>query len=352
MLNQNDLNLSYNYIKKQHAVFRFVILFITLFELAMTLRGAFFFNLTRPKLLLYFCSYVFLFVTSLAMFLVLHVFRDREQYRKWTVLAFYLYAFCLLAWGALVSCTDCIANGDSGITVFVTVSITAGVLILVKPIYFVSILTVCSTGLLIGVYTFRGFLFSSGFYINFLIFYIFAVFINMHNYRLSLREYESSERLRSLSYTDQLTGVYNRRQLDRQVNTYAQNGTAYLFMLMDVDNFKGINDTHGHATGDTCLIRLATELRERFGDRVYRFGGDEFAVISPLGQEETCRALDEMNDALRVAFENIDLHVSAGVYAANSRDSAGTVFICTDRALYAAKRGGKARWALYTGEDE
>ncbi len=105
--------------------------------------------------------------------------------------------------------------------------------------------------------------------------------------------------------------------------------------------------------GDDCLVLIAQKLRERFGNEVYRFGGDAFAAILTVDRELNIgEEIDGINRELRQAYDGIELHISVGVYRATEQDSEGTVFIRTDRALYRAKREGKNTWAIYTPDDE
>ncbi len=347
-MDELDLELIRNHIKKLYRVFFAVVLLIAVLELALTVRGLIIFNLSRQKLRYYLYSYLFLFFASVATVVTMLLCRRTERHGRLLVAATYSYAFCLMCWAAFVTAIDGgMANGDSGAMVFIMVSISIGSLLLIKPIFYDIMLIVSSTGMLLAIYYARAALYSSGFYINFAVFLALAIFINAHTYRISKREYEAGKKLKKLSFTDQLTGVYNRRHLDKQVAAFAARSEAWLFILIDIDDFKQVNDTHGHAVGDACLVMLAEKLSAAFGRRVYRFGGDEFAIISTQTVQEACDAIDRINASIRQEKKEVDLHISAGIYAAEEADSAGTVFIRADRALYTAKRRGKMCCAVY-----
>lgn len=318
----------------------------------MTVRGLIIFDLTRPKHIAYFCSYLFLLVASVATLIVMRACRKEERHIGILIAQIYTYSFCLMCWATFVSCVDCIANGDSSAMVYVMVSISIGALTLIKPRYYASMLAISGTAFLVVTYFLREHPYSSGFYINFVIFVMLAVFINWHTYTLSIREFEAGNRLKRLSYTDQLTGVYNRRHLDRQISLRAGQQEEYLFTLIDVDDFKIINDTYGHAVGDTCLVLIAETLREHFGDGVYRFGGDEFAIISSLDENSASEQIDAVNRKLVGACEGIKLHISAGIYRTKVGDETGAVFIRADRALYRAKGNGKGKSVIFDKDDE
>jgi diguanylate cyclase (GGDEF)-like protein len=120
-----------------------------------------------------------------------------------------------------------------------------------------------------------------------------------------------------------------------------------LFML-DIDDFKGFNDTFGHVCGDEVLRQIAVLMQRwtRRGDLVARFGGEEFLVILPATDEKAAFAIAER---LRHAIAEADwkhrlITVSVGVATRNKRMPTTTEFLHeVDQALYAAKRGGKNR---------
>ncbi len=339
-----------SHIKKLRGVLIAVVAVIAAIELALTLRAVLVFDLTRVKLRLYLYSYMFLAVTSLAALAVTALYKRSQSFRLMLV-TIYAYASCLVIWSAFVSCVDSCAGGDSGVIVYVMTCLSVGVLTLIKPAFFIPLLAATSGALLTATYFLREQSpYSGGFYINFLIFTVLAAFINIHTYRLNLREHESEQKLKSLSYTDQLTGVYNRRRLDKHLSSNLEHCENFLFVLMDIDDFKLINDIHGHSTGDRCLQILAEELKKCFGEHVYRYGGDEFAVISSLSLKEICDSIDALNRAVGIAFEGSEMHISAGIYEAQAGDRANDIFKCADRALYTSKRNGKMTWSIYSPE--
>ncbi len=106
-----------------------------------------------------------------------------------------------------------------------------------------------------------------------------TVLASLHHLNRELEE--SQERLRQLIDIDPLTGLANRRALRPVLQSARQTGAAII--VLDVDNFKEINDNHGHMVGDECLKRLATIMRSCFRteDRLFRWGGDEFLLVCP-----------------------------------------------------------------------
>ena len=164
-----------------------------------------------------------------------------------------------------------------------------------------------------------------------------------------------------LSLRDPLTGLANRRHfrsvLEREIDVVARSGESALLLMLDIDHFKKINDTHGHPAGDMVLQAVAKCLNTcvRPKDTVARYGGEEFAVVLPDCQVSYGRAvaerIREMIESLCIAVTpivNIQITVSiGGAYAPEWIRS--TAVLWTDRAdveLYRAKTEGRNRVSL------
>ncbi len=153
--------------------------------------------------------------------------------------------------------------------------------------------------------------------------------------------------------TDAVTGLANRATFDRTLKEKANTlGSHFVLALLDVDNFKGINDTHGHPTGDDVLNIVATCLKGAFRseDLIARIGGDEFAALIKdvsLYQAETriCGALDSMvaNRPYSADGEQIPFTLSVGLAEFSAGDTTRSLLQRADDALYDAKRQGKNR---------
>jgi diguanylate cyclase (GGDEF)-like protein len=160
--------------------------------------------------------------------------------------------------------------------------------------------------------------------------------------------------LESLAMTDELTGLLNRRGFERQ---FAQEmarlqrgfGTGGLLILCDLDGFKPINDSHGHAAGDACLRTVGSALTAavRKMDIVARLGGDEFAVLMPgatAAQTMTC--IGKLSEALGKTpavwgEARLDLRASFGAAAYAAGDRLADALSRADESLYADKHGKK-----------
>jgi len=141
---------------------------------------------------------------------------------------------------------------------------------------------------------------------------------------------------------DALTGVRNRLSLSRDIGRIASD-TSLFVMMVDVDDFKSINDVHGHAAGDEALRCLAHWLAALFGTgHTYRFGGDEFCVILPTADAS---ALEQNIVQVEERCAADGLSVSCGYVLGQVRDSLDVHAMLgeADERLLAAKREGKAR---------
>ncbi|MDR2789062.1 MAG: diguanylate cyclase [Candidatus Accumulibacter sp.] len=165
------------------------------------------------------------------------------------------------------------------------------------------------------------------------------------------------EKINTMATTDGLTGLHNRRHffelVDREFVRYKRYGTPLSVFMIDIDHFKYINDTYGHAIGDQVLTHLAEKLATlvRDSDIVGRYGGEEFAVILPETKLETAASLAERirkaveNDATHTEeFGDIKYTLSIGVsaFARNVR-AVSAVFGAADKGLYEAKSTGRNR---------
>ncbi|SSC25436.1 diguanylate cyclase (GGDEF) domain-containing protein, partial [Klenkia terrae] len=155
---------------------------------------------------------------------------------------------------------------------------------------------------------------------------------------------------------DPLTGLHNRRHLDRallhDLARSVDEGLPVAVVLVDVDRFKSVNDRFGHGTGDTVLCAVAAELRAgtRTGDTVARAGGEEFVLVLPgadeaeaLARAETVRA--RVGALLHPVPDGVlAVTLSAGVAVArHGGHGAADLLARADRALYRAKSGGRDR---------
>ena len=170
---------------------------------------------------------------------------------------------------------------------------------------------------------------------------------------VAVQQAEMYEQIREQALTDSLTGCYNRRslelRLDHNIQMAIRTREPLSVLMLDLDNFKQINDQAGHDTGDVALCMLADTLRGglRAVDTAARFGGDEFVIILPQANTEGAMVVAER---LRRRIAQIQVpgfgHMTSSVGVAtfpNHASSKATLMLAADRALYDAKYSGRNR---------
>lgn len=179
-------------------------------------------------------------------------------------------------------------------------------------------------------------------------------------YAFAYRSAVQREQLETLATKDELTGIHNRRalmeELDRSRRNFLREGRRYGLLVLDLDHFKEINDRYGHLEGDRVLMRLARLLEQgiRKGDRAFRFGGEEFVILTPNASRAN---LEAMAEKLRLKVESeigtvigITVTTSVGGAVLTGEDCTSTWFAKADKALYQAKEGGRNRAVIADGE--
>jgi diguanylate cyclase (GGDEF)-like protein len=186
-------------------------------------------------------------------------------------------------------------------------------------------------------------------------FYCATFFVITFGYAAALWR-ENYERVRShaelaeqLALTDSLTSIYNRRGLELLLEKEATRAERYerdlSIIVFDLDYFKNINDTYGHATGDDVLKKVADIVQSqlRKGDEVGRWGGEEFLVIcseTDIGQ--ACLVADRLREAIASnEWNGVTVTASFGIARRQPGELLGSLFERADAALYLAKRSGR-----------
>jgi len=177
--------------------------------------------------------------------------------------------------------------------------------------------------------------------------------------RMSSDIVEREKRITHLAFNDLLTSLPNRanfnQHIDHQLRLIARRGGQVALLCMDLDNFKGVNDTLGHPTGDELLRRIAARLGEELGDVfVARLGGDEFVLVKSFGGETA--TIDEL---ARRALAAVEAPIHVGEHALENKASIGiaiapadgansnTLLRSAELALYKAKEAGRGTYRFF-----
>ncbi|PJI96350.1 diguanylate cyclase/phosphodiesterase with PAS/PAC sensor(s) [Acidovorax sp. 69] len=159
---------------------------------------------------------------------------------------------------------------------------------------------------------------------------------------------------------DTLTGLINRWQfgqrLEQTIAESARSGQSFALLLLDLDDFKAVNDGYGHAAGDQVLLEVARRLKSvlRAGDALARLGGDEFTVLLPQithaqdAEHAAAKLLDVLCQPYQMHGFELDFGASLGIalYPTDAQDAA-TLLRYADMAMYHAKESGRAHYAFY-----
>ena len=179
-------------------------------------------------------------------------------------------------------------------------------------------------------------------------------------YRLE-EQAEELDRTRHEARTDTLSGVANRNAFDITLNYWLSSfnknkDEPFSLLLMDIDHFKWINDTHGHPAGDRVVTQLGEVLESclRGEDHIARYGGDEFAVLLPKSDDQAVAAADRIREQIGQRNfeigrrgEHVAVTFSMGLTTVREGDVPVTIIKRADEALYQSKKRGRNRLQVY-----
>ncbi|MBO6141340.1 MAG: diguanylate cyclase [Ruminococcus sp.] len=160
---------------------------------------------------------------------------------------------------------------------------------------------------------------------------------------------EANAKLAKMAVTDALTGLYNRGEIQSQISKGIKSGRAVSLIMLDLDNFKSVNDTYGHKEGDNVIRGLCKVINDKLAamsdnGRAGRWGGEEFMILLEEGDSDKA---EQIAESIRESFSTVEFSacgkrtVSIGVTKALSGESADSTVMRADNALYEAKGTGK-----------
>ncbi|MBU3876574.1 GGDEF domain-containing protein [Faecalicatena sp. AGMB00832] len=194
--------------------------------------------------------------------------------------------------------------------------------------------------------------------VNAVIFYLLSIITSHQSNYLNLKQIMSNNILEIQRDTDKMTGLWNRGFCERKINTFlATQDSKGALLVVDVDNFKLVNDSNGHACGDKVLREVGAALKDSFrnSDIIGRLGGDEFLIFLPncidseIIRHRVSHFLDIVNKIDTTSDEEIP-HISASVGVSlfpEDGDNFKDLYKHADEALYLSKQSGKNQYAFY-----
>jgi diguanylate cyclase (GGDEF)-like protein len=178
-------------------------------------------------------------------------------------------------------------------------------------------------------------------------------FVRHSNAELESKVKARTEELHRLTEVDPLTGLLNRRgmidRFDKEISRYTRQAGSLGLLLLDLDHFKHVNDTHGHAVGDLALCATANILQstKRNYDHAGRWGGEEFLLLLPDCTEDDLLSIAERIrlsiQALKIdtGYNKLSFTVSIGAHYSSTPQTMHAMLHQVDKALYAAKNAGR-----------
>lgn len=292
----------------------------------------------------YVACYATLSASTIFCLLLCFLTTKYKDYDKLVTYVLHVYELVIMAWAITISTIDVIRGSYP--VVFMIVSFAV-------PFFFVlhygqNVITILlGTISILTAYFLTTDHLSIGYLSNIFVFAVISSAVNTLCYLQSLRRHNLENTLVAASTHDGLTKLFNRGALDNRLEQLTREETHSTVVMLDCDRFKQINDQHGHRFGDKALVKIAELITEKFGDGCYRYGGDEFIIITTLKDEGITMRLKEINEELANHFENIGVSITAGIYHVESGSTESSIISKADIALYTAKKEQKGSYYIY-----
>jgi diguanylate cyclase (GGDEF)-like protein len=317
-------------------------------------------------------SHSLLLILMIVFFLTTHKLKDRIEPNTTMFILQYIVVVVIMASGIAIVTLDQLVT--TNITPFILTCIISGSVFLIRPLvsflifitsyvayYCLIALTITDPQVLLSNRVNGITAIGLGFFLSIILWHY-----NYTNIIQKRRIEIQQKQLEQMAYYDPLTDLPNRRLLEklvkREFSSMQRYGHETVLIILDVDNFKNINDTYGHPAGDDILRQLADLLKNnvRDSDTVARFAGEEFIILMPNASVEEGHAfaerLRELIMGKRFTAGPIALRITASFGVSSMRDINSQNFedyyFLADKALYLAKQGGKNKVKIACGRAE
>ncbi len=285
-------------------------------------------NVGRAVVTFLSASMVFMTVADV-IFAVLQTYQIPFTFAPLNIL--WLASFWAMLFAAAVQKTDPLSGGIESFTPLLRNS-----LVYVAPILGLALMFISAVSLL---------RLDPRLYYTLIGVFVLAALVLVRQYMLLRNNRRMYEQMQKIAITDALTGLYNRHYFNetfqREIKRAARYAYPLTVLMMDIDNFKAYNDTHGHLKGDGLLQEIATHLREqvRSADLLARFGGDEFVLILPETDQVQAQGIaDKLTASVANRYGKERLGMSVGVAQYQPGMTPQSLLAEADRHLYSLKR--------------
>lgn len=292
--------------------------------------------------------YLYLAVAALSLLIFVISIAVLPKRQKFITLSLYSFLMIMYAHG--------LVNGIfiytlSHSVIFFVLQIVSAILIVDKTLRIITFSAVWAALYIVLAIRFKPYSIAVTDSLDVICFFIVGSMMNMYLSHMRTREFTLQQTIKTERDTDGLTGLLNKESLTREIKrSLIKNPTTGILLLMDLDDFKKINDTYGHDIGDKVLSSVAKILKDEFrkADIIGRFGGDEFIIYMTgtddlnVAKSKAIQSLENMRDALKTTHPEVKIHGSFGIApCSRPEEDYNDLFKKADNALYAAKKSGK-----------
>lgn len=282
----------------------------------------------------------------------IHIKKDIEHRHHWLNVVNPLYGIFFFAWALGITYFDALKYGVADPAVFMTFSLIVPLSFFLFPYIYAIIVLIADSLMIYMSLTTSG---TLGSMINLSIFFIFQFVLGISFLTLKMKLAERILREKENAEIDILTGFQNRRAYEGRLDILKEETKRdnLIYIVIDLNELKEINDCHGHQAGDRLIVGAAKCLERCFGDKgnLYRIGGDEFVVLAYVGRSNVGKLLNDFERSMQEWTENNGMTLSAAYGCACCADYPESDIVeivkIADKAMYESK----ARYYQTNGKD-